>query len=378
MLPRTTYAQTTEWQDSASWRVWWRRRQRTVQKAPFNLPCPFYLQEGLSSAGGSIFTGAGSPEYDASQIAGLCSTFPDLESQAANLSYERFRDQTATNAALGVDFVEYRQSLDMIAKRAGTLLNFTRRLKKFDFIGAARVLAEAQPARVVHQHTRFGFSRIDTVPRGVSPHKTLANNWLEYHFGWQPLIQDVFDSMEILHNPVKKFASMKGSGKTELTIKYEPAPTGAILQRSRTLIKVKHKQGGFVKSISNDTLHSLEQYGLLNPAVLVWEVIPFSFVVDWFASVGDVLRSYSDFAGMTLDNTYSTVIVTANNAGFCVVRPGFQTIPPTPARIYSANGIYVRRTLALTKPVFSVKPLRLPSKIRAATAISLLVQFLHK
>lgn len=374
MLPYYYPGQTTEHTIIDSYETWWRRREQVFQKAPFNLPAAYYRLEGKGDPGGSIFTVIGSPRYNASQIAGICAQQQGLEAQAANISYERFRDQTATNAALGVDFVEYRQSLNSITKRAGQLLDFTRKVKKFDFVGAARVLAEASPTKVIHEHTRFGFSRIATVPKGVSPHKTLANNWLEYHFGWEPLVKDVFDSMEILHNPVKKFASLKGTGTTTRTDLYSDNQ-GSVTDRGGTVFKVRHRQGGFVKAIQSDTLHSLEQYGLLNPLVLAWEVIPFSFVVDWFASVGDVLRSYSDFAGMTLTNTWSTIVVKAENSGMVRINPGY---PPAAPRRYQASGLYCRRSLSLTQPVFSVKPLRLPSKVRAATAISLLIQQLRR
>lgn len=35
----------------------------------------------------------------------------------------------------------------------------------------------------------------------------------------------------------------------------------------------------------------LRSFGLNNPAAVVWEAIPFSFVVDWFVNVGDALKS---------------------------------------------------------------------------------------
>jgi hypothetical protein len=43
----------------------------------------------------------------------------------------------------------------------------------------------------------------------------------------------------------------------------------------------------------------LAQTGIDNPALLAWELLPYSFVVDWFLPVGNYLQSLTDFAGFT-------------------------------------------------------------------------------
>lgn len=48
----------------------------------------------------------------------------------------------------------------------------------------------------------------------------------------------------------------------------------------------------------NPGLRQLNGLGLLNPALLWWELLPYSFVVDWFLPVGDVLTSLTAGIGM--------------------------------------------------------------------------------
>jgi len=369
MLPIITRPLENAERSSLGFRVWFRQRQRTYQKVPFDLPAPYFLLEGTAATSPSVFENPGSPKYDAEGIASHCRSRPDLETQAANISYERFRDRTADNASLGVDFVEYHQALDMIVKRTGTLLTAWRKLKKGDFIGVARTFAESHPPKF-NAFARGKFSKItELVPRGVSPLKTIANNWLEYHFGWEPLVKDIFDSMEVLQNPVKQFAFLKGRGSTYATERYRNSFSGGInLQSGTTIVRVTHLQGGRVRSVRDAPLHTLEQLGIINPASLLWEVVPFSFVVDWFVNVGDTLRSFTDFAGLDIDHTWSSVIVRSVNDDFFV-----NTISGL-VRKSHASGVYVNRTLGLTSPVIRLKPLHLPSVTRAATAISLLVQ----
>jgi hypothetical protein len=49
--------------------------------------------------------------------------------------------------------------------------------------------------------------------------------------------------------------------------------------------------------LRNAGLATLSQLGLINPAVIVWERLPYSFVVDWFAPVGSWLNALTAAAG---------------------------------------------------------------------------------
>lgn len=51
--------------------------------------------------------------------------------------------------------------------------------------------------------------------------------------------------------------------------------------------------------ISNETLANAASIGLLNPAQVAWELVPYSFVVDWFLPVGSFLETLTDTAGLT-------------------------------------------------------------------------------
>jgi hypothetical protein len=46
--------------------------------------------------------------------------------------------------------------------------------------------------------------------------------------------------------------------------------------------------------------------GLENPLAVAWEVVPFSFVLDWWIPVGNILQAYSDARGLSFGSGYTS------------------------------------------------------------------------
>jgi hypothetical protein len=61
-----------------------------------------------------------------------------------------------------------------------------------------------------------------------------------------------------------------------------------------------------------DSVRNVSALGLTNPALVGWELVPFSFVVDWFTPIGSWLESLTAFEGYnvvakSLSYTYSSI-----------------------------------------------------------------------
>lgn len=335
--------------------VYYRYKAKSWQKAPYDLPLAYDYRCGFIEPGGTGFDTVGGPRHQADAM--ILANYEQRSGDfVVNESYERLRNAVHDSAGLGVDFVEYRQSLTSITNTLVTLANFTRHVKRLEFGRAANEL------------------RMHFVPPGVNKRKAWANNWLEFHFGWEPLVRDVYDSIDVLNNPLKSFSAVKGKAK-DVRTGYFNDNLGSVTSSGQWRCDYSCLQGATVRSIDNQTFHTLDQLGILNPVSLAWEIIPFSFVVDWFANVGNRIRSLSDFAGMTLEKQYATFIVRSYEQGTVSVNPGFTVGPGVnPLRKFVGYGLYCSRVNHLYSPVFSVKPLRLPSAIRGITASALLSQ----
>lgn len=344
------------------------------QARPFDQPLRYERSVG------KVSVRVGSPPYGPRRfgVQGTIGNFDFTDLQ--NKSYDKLKGRIYDEAQMAVNLIEGRQSLQMIASRAGQLLRFSKRLRKLDFSGAAREL------------------RLSTVPKGVSTKKAFASNWLEYYFGWSPLIGDIYSAVDILQSPLKEqFASgsafTKG-GVVNLQTPYETENPRAFnnwcyrrFYETLQYTKAVSRQGVEV-AVSNPNLFLANQLGLVNPATVIWEVIPFSFVVDWFVNVEQFLSSGTDFAGLTLQNAYNTRYLECRYEYYLFTRFRWWvegTYHPNDRYYYTSTlnhivtqGYHVVRNLGLATPILSVRPLKLPSWKRALTATSLLIQQLSR
>jgi hypothetical protein len=201
--------------------------------------------------------------------------------------------------------------------------------------------------------------------------RNAAGAILEHNFGWQPLIQDVYDSFEVLSQPLPggKAYGSASSGLSWERVQYD-GPGGKDWYVYNCV--VRHQAYAEVY-LTNPNLFLLNQLGLLNPAQIAWELIPFSFLVDWAFDVQNFLGSFTDFVGCDV-----------LNPGYSVYVKGVAEHISVDHYDQSWNQLYLHRITessrvpALPTPVPSTQVILnlKDSKRRAVNAASLLTQLL--
>lgn len=136
--------------------------------------------------------------------------------------------------------------------------------------------------------------------------KELANMHLELVFGLQPLVRDTIDFFSIRQEIKRKMDRLYQMGqyeeiRTRTSSSYTIDHTGLPGYYMRTGLPVTANVSISVSSTgcltafcSRDLMDERSAFirlligrlGLNNPALITWELIPFSFVVDWFLPVG--------------------------------------------------------------------------------------------
>jgi len=136
----------------------------------------------------------------------------------------------------------------------------------------------------------------------------VADTWLEYSYGWKPLLKDTFDIAQataqalVDRNYILRYQTHKASNRKETTVKDESIG----LSCSTTFTSIISVSMGVNYRIPNGAISVVDAFGLNNPLTVAWELIPFSFVVDWFLPVGDALKSLTAFSGLEFYSGWKT------------------------------------------------------------------------
>jgi len=147
---------------------------------------------------------------------------------------------------------------------------------------------------------------------GLSRPRDLGRNLLKFRYGYKPLLGDLYQIFEDFRKKdpdsyvISAFRGINGSKEYEDTF-YIGSRKCEVKTKSeyRTVCKL-------FAHLSSDWLATGNQYGLVNPAVLAWELVPWSFVLDWTLPVGNFLQAYSDTAGLNFIGGYTSVRMSGN------------------------------------------------------------------
>lgn len=52
----------------------------------------------------------------------------------------------------------------------------------------------------------------------------------------------------------------------------------------------------------------MQSLGLVNPLSVAWDLVPWSFVIDWFTGIGTFLGGLTDMYGLLVVNPYSSYL----------------------------------------------------------------------
>lgn len=133
--------------------------------------------------------------------------------------------------------------------------------------------------------------------------------WLEYWFGWAPLVGDIQATIDVLEQVDAKDRVYRvvGRARSEWTDKLDSIYASTQYHRDYAEFAFESRlrlQVDF--TISNPNMYLANRLGLVNPAAVLWEVVPFSFVVDWFVKVGDWLSSFTTWVGLKITESWAT------------------------------------------------------------------------
>jgi hypothetical protein len=200
---------------------------------------------------------------------------------------------------LGVVFGERKRTADLIYSTAGKVANALRGLRRGNIsqISQALGLTDRKVTRTLGKKASG---------RVLSPSsKTFASEWLALQYGWKPLLSDVYKSAEGLaamsdERRVRVSASHTVKGFKRIPYTCNQVPYLALHRASYTRKYV------YIFSHSSEILSDLSAWGVTNPASVAWELLPWSFVFDWFVPFGEYIDTWDSTLGLSFQKGCTT------------------------------------------------------------------------
>lgn len=296
---------------------------------------------------------------------------------ATNKAYAKLVSELGDTSSFGATLLaERKQTYGMLR---GAVLNAylaARAVRRGDLVKAASHLGVSPPVTRVKKirRTRKGKGRKFTtyvemlqLPTGRMVAKSSANKWLWYSYGVKPLMTDCYNAVDVLKRDIP-FTRVEGSGSGRARKQYDDAGWPITMDLNIHEAKAKVKMSVNVR-LKNPNLWLANQMGLVNPVQIINEGIMFSFVIDWFSNLSQIIMSMTDFVGLETSDP-----VTSSFS-----RQTWKKVGKNPSYGLSWSIDTFRRdfsrelTLVMPKLRFAYERFEWQ---RGANAISLLVQFL--
>lgn len=254
---------------------------------------------------------------------------------------QKLYDLLAENKAqMATTFAERQQTIDLVADKLEKVFRAYRDVKRGNPNRAARRL-------------------------GLKSHrarsKQASGQWLELQYGWLPLIGDVHTMLNF-NTPIRN--SIYGVGRTNEQLSYSKSLYGIGKFNINASYWSIVKYGADVH-VSDPALAFSQRAGLLNPAVVAWELMPFSFVIDWAVPIGDYLDNLTATVGLSFTNTYRShqAVIEVN------AKSDIDEATQKPAKFNGFARETYRNLVAFPSPSLSIKNPLSPTHLANALAL---------
>lgn len=162
-------------------------------------------------------------------------------------------------------------------------------------------LAEAGKTLDLLKHPFASWFKFEKKARIATAGLSAANAWLAYRYGVKPLISSVDATLKSLEKRLTKPSrtTTRASGVITRRIDDVIETTNQWHGEAKFIVARQRTETVNVRAVSIDEtiLDSLTAYGLSTKDLLTlpWELVPWSFVVDWFLNVGDFLGAMTQY-----------------------------------------------------------------------------------
>jgi len=135
--------------------------------------------------------------------------------------------------------------------------------------------------------------------------EALSDLWLEAQFGWRPLLNDVKDGCDALDklNTGRPLSVRRVTGRSESKVDFPWTHSSSLVgitswgldERVVGTVQTVYRGAVRVEALSPGQMDArLFGFDLASFVPTAWELIPYSFLIDYFSNVGDIITGWSN------------------------------------------------------------------------------------
>lgn len=237
-------------------------------------------------------------------------TQEQLYAATARLRIGFYEKLKAVRLSVPQVFAERNKTAQLVGDTAIRIADSLRSLRRGDLGGAARGLGLTRDADWYQSESSKRRGRKKR--KNQTTDNLLAQRFLEIQYGWKPLLQDIHGAVEELADVELKLPPPTRISKSaKLPIVGDASyKANGYYHRSDTW-KGVWTQRFYADVALHGAISKAASLGFTNPAALAWELLPFSFVVDWFYDVGGYVNAWDAEIGASFSRGGKTTFMKA-------------------------------------------------------------------
>lgn len=213
----------------------------------------------------------------------------------------------AANANVGADSLDVLATMGELRETIGTLAN-----------------AGLKVAKIMRAVRKFNFR---CLKEEISP-SAIREKYLEFRYGLRPVYYDLravhdfhkektMNNRQTFRGKANEITYVTSVNSDELAYPMITSTDiyGYMYFTRSTWTEVSARAGVLTELSYDDMLSfTLAKLGIDRPLSSGWELVPFSFMIDWFVNIGDLIRSWEPKPHITERASWCTTVVTTNSS----------------------------------------------------------------
>lgn len=187
---------------------------------------------------------------------------------------------------------ESRETASTLVTLARTGLELVRAAKRLDFQRLRKACKNASKRRDLPARFRKKAKRAAQNKGGTI--SSASEAWMTYRYGISPTLMDIQAARALLDKGVTTpITRTVRAGRSYDKNRKVSARLSGYRTRDYDVQRKVVERCNLTLSVKSPEWATGSTFGVTSPMSTVWEIIPFSFVIDWFLPIGDWIRAMS-------------------------------------------------------------------------------------